>query len=96
MGIDMRYVLPVIGLCAFGMITHAQAQTAQLSDPEIAPLADVISGMSETEITQMEQTVIDVGSLTSDVELVIETAVSEAVSEGAISMEALSDSAVAQ
>ena len=52
---------------------------------------DVISGMSETEITQMEQTVIDVGSLTSDVELVIETAVSEAVSEGAISMEALID-----
>ena len=96
MGIDIRYLLPVIGLCAVGMITHAQAQTAQLSDSEIAPLADVISGMSETEITQMEQTVIDVGSLTSDVELVIETAVSEAVSEGAISMEALCDSAVAQ
>ena len=92
----MRYLLPVIGLCAVGMITHAQAQTAQLSASEISPLADVISGMSETEITQMEQTVIDVGSLTSDVELVIETAVSEAVSEGAISMEALSDSAVAQ
>ena len=74
MGIDMRYLLPVIGLCAVGMITHAQAQTAQLSDSEIAPLANVISGMSETEITQMEQTVI----------------------EGAISMEALCDSAVAQ
>jgi hypothetical protein len=96
MGIDMRYLLPVIGLCAVGLVTHAQAQTAQLSDAEIAPLADVISGMSETEITQMEQTVIDVGSLTSDVELVIETAVSEAVRKGAISMEALSDSAVAQ
>ena len=96
MGIDMRYLLPVIGLCAVGMITQAQAQSALLSDSEIAPLADIISGMSDSEITQMEQTVTDVGSLTSDVEFVVEAAVSEAVSEGAISMEVMSDSAVAQ
>ena len=96
MGIDMRYLLPVIGLCAVGMITQAQAQSALLSDSEIAPLADIISGMSDSEITQMEQTVTDVGSLTSDVEFVVEAAVSEAVSEGAISMEVMSDSAVAR
>jgi hypothetical protein len=51
MGIDMRYLLPVIGLCAVGMITQAQAQSALLSDSEIAPLADIISGMSDSEIT---------------------------------------------
>ena len=92
----MRHLLPVIALCAVGVATHAHAQTAELAESEIIPLADVIGSMSDTEITQMEQSVTDVESLTSDVELVVEAAVSEAVAEGTISTESLSDAAAVQ
>ena len=50
----MRRLLPVIVLCAVGMAGHAHAQTPGLEETDIAPLADVISSMSDVEIMQME------------------------------------------
>ena len=61
----MRRLLPVIVLCAFGMARHAHAQTPGLEETDIAPLADVISSMSDVEIMQMKQTATDIGRLTS-------------------------------
>ena len=61
----MRRLLTVIVLCTVGMATHAHAQTPGLEETDIAPLADVISAMSDVEIMQMEQTVTDIGSLKS-------------------------------
>ena len=46
----MRRLLAVIVLCAVGMARHAHAQTPGLEDTDIAPVADVISSMSELEI----------------------------------------------
>ena len=62
----MRRLLPVIALCAVGMAghAHAHAQTPGLEETDIAPLADVISSMSDVEIMQMEQAVTDIVSLT--------------------------------
>jgi hypothetical protein len=60
----MRRLLPVIVLCAVGMARHAHAQTPGLEETDIAPLADVISSMSDVEIMQMEQAVTDIVSLT--------------------------------
>ena len=60
----MRRLLPVIVLCTVGMATHAHAQTPGLEETDIAPLAGVISSMSDVEIMQMEQAVTDIVSLT--------------------------------
>ena len=60
----MRRLLPVIVLCTVGMARHAHAQTPGLEETDIAPLADVISSMSDVEIMQMEQAVTDIVSLT--------------------------------
>ena len=46
----MRRLLPVIVLCTIGMATHTHAQTPGLEETDIAPLADVISTMSDVEI----------------------------------------------
>ena len=87
----MRRLLPVIVLCTVGMAKHAHAQTPGLEETDIAPLADVISTMSDVEIMQMEQTVTDIGSLTPDTEIVVEEAVSEVLAKSTISLESLSD-----
>ena len=60
----MRRLLTVIVLCTVGMATHAHAQTPGLEETDIAPLADVISSMSDVEIMQMEQAVTDIVSPT--------------------------------
>ena len=60
----MRHLLPVIVLCMVGMTRHAHAQTPRLEETDIAPLADVISSMSDVEIMQMEQAVTDIVILT--------------------------------
>ena len=46
------------------MARHAHAQTPGLEETDIAPLADVISSMSDVEIMQMEEAVTDIVSLT--------------------------------
>jgi len=46
----VRRLLPVILLCTVGMAGHAHAQTPGLEKTDIAPLADVISSMSDVEI----------------------------------------------
>ena len=60
----MRRLLAVIVLCAVGMARHAHAQTPGPEETVIAPLADVISSMSDVEIMQMEEAVTDIVSLT--------------------------------
>ena len=64
MSFSLRPLLPVIFPFPFAIATHALAQPPGLEESDFAPLADVISTMSDVEIMQMEQTVTDIGSLT--------------------------------
>jgi hypothetical protein len=89
----MRKLLSLIAVCAAITATNAHAQallTEQeqsldvIAETEIVPLSDIIEQMSDAELIQMEETALEVGTLTLDVEQMIETAVEDAVSTGSI------------
>ncbi len=70
------------------------AAFAQTSETGAVPsLADVMGSMSEAEVSQMESNVSDAGSLSMDMDVSIETAVSDAVAEGLITADQAEDAA---
>lgn len=59
----------------------------------VPSLADVIGTLSSDEISQMESSVADQGSLSFDMDVTVEAAVSEAIEDGLISAEQAEDAA---
>ncbi|MCE2518178.1 MAG: hypothetical protein J4F41_10265 [Alphaproteobacteria bacterium] len=66
--------LPIIAMASF-----AQAQTG-----EVPALSDVLSGMSETEISTLEADVANDGSITGDIDVAIDGAIDDAITDGLI------------
>ena len=60
---------------------------------EVPSLQSVLGAMNEAEVSQVESTVSEQGSFTEDIDVAIEQAVSEAVSEGLITAEQASEAA---
>ena len=74
-------------LCVGGtLVLMASSVRAQDATGAVPSLADVMSSMSSEEVTQMESDVSSGGSLSMDMDVTIEAAVSDAVSEGLISV----------
>lgn len=70
------------------------AAIAQTSETGAIPsLADVMGSMSEAEVSQMESNVSSAGSLSMDMDVSIESAVNDAISEGLISADQAEDAA---
>ena len=81
-------------LCVGGtLVLMASSVRAQDATGAVPSLADVMSSMSSEEVTQMENDVSSGGSLSMDMDVTIEAAVSDAVSEGLISAEQAEDAA---
>ena len=81
-------------LCVGGiLVLMASSVRAQDATGAVPSLADVMSSMSSEEVTQMESDVSSGGSLSMDMDVTIEAAVSDAVSEGLISAEQAEDAA---
>lgn len=70
----LALALPLVVAASF-----ANAQTG-----EVPALSDVLSGMSDTEISSLEEGVNDDGSITGDIDIAIDGAVSEAIADGLI------------
>lgn len=68
------FALPVIAMASF-----AQAQTG-----EVPALSDVLSSMSETEISSLEADVANDGSITGDIDVAIGSAIDDAITDGLI------------
>ena len=67
---------------------------AQSTDTGAIPsLADVMGSMTDAEVSQMESNVSDAGSLSMDMDVSIETAVSDAIEDGLISADQAEDAA---
>ena len=85
-----KIALLCVGVTLVLMASSVRAQDATGAVPS---LADVMSSMSSEEVTQMENDVSSGGSLSMDMDVTIEAAVSDAVSEGLISAEQAEDAA---
>ena len=72
-----------------GTSLSAFAQTGA----EVPSLQSVLGAMNEAEISQVESSVTEQGSFTEDIDIAIEQAVNEAVSEGLITAEQAADAA---
>ena len=62
-------------------------------ETEVPALADVVGTLDPAEFEQMESAVSDLGSISFDADLAIDTAVSDAIDEGLISAEQATDAA---
>ena len=60
-------------------------------DVEVPALTDVLSGMSDTEVAEMESSVAVDGSLGADLDIVVDAAVAEAITDGLITAEEAAD-----
>ena len=69
----------------------ADTALPDLSDAEVPSLADVLSEMSDVEISEMEQSVFDAGALDFDTQSMIQNEIEAALEEGLISPEQASD-----
>ena len=67
---------------ALSLVLAASFANAQTG--EVPALSDVLSGMSEVEINSLENDVNDDGSITGDIDIAIDGAVTEAISDGLI------------
>lgn len=77
-------------LYPFGILL-VSTSIAMAQEIEVPALADVVSTLDATELEQMETSIEDLGSLSFDVDVAIDSAVSEAISEGLISAEEATD-----
>ena len=67
---------------------------AQAQDTAAVPsLADVMGGMSDAEVSTMENDTANAGSLSLDMDWTIEAAVSEAIADGLITADQAEDAA---
>ena len=64
---------------------------AVAQDVEVPALTDVLSGMSDTEVAEMESSVAVDGALGADLDIVVDAAVAEAISDGLITAEEAAD-----
>jgi len=69
----------------------ADTALPDLSDAEVPSLADVLSEMSDVEISEMEQSVFDAGALDFDTQSMTQNEIEAALEEGLISPEQASD-----
>lgn len=89
-GILMKKISTFIG----ASLLLSSAAIAQTSETGAVPsLADVMGSMSEAEVSQMESNVSSAGSLSMDMDVSIEAAVNDAISEGLISADQAEDAA---
>ncbi|MGC6518374.1 MAG: hypothetical protein ACON49_10170 [Candidatus Puniceispirillaceae bacterium] len=84
----MRKFLITAAVAAFTLPMGAMAQ-----DAEVPALADVVSGLDATELSDMETSVTDIGSISADFDVAIDTAVADAIEEGLISADEATDAA---
>ena len=85
-------VMKKIALTAVLYATTSFSAFAQ-TGAEVPSLQSVLGAMNEAEVSQVESTVSEQGSFTEDIDVAIEQAVSEAVSEGLITAEQASEAA---
>lgn len=82
----------VVSTVLFCGNAYAQDATGSV---EIPSLADVVSNMDASELSEMESSIADMGSIAVDIDVAIdasvEAAVSEAIEEGLISAEEAAD-----
>lgn len=81
--------LVAIGLASIALSVPAMAQETSA----VPSLADVIGTLSSDEISQMESDVADQGSLSLDMDITVDAAVSEAIADGLISADQAEDAA---
>lgn len=65
--------------------------TAVAQEVEVPALADVVQGLDASELIELETSIDDLGSISFDSEVAIDSAVSEAITEGLISADEASD-----
>lgn len=78
-------------LFSIGMLIAIAPFSVGAQDIEVPALADVVDQLDASEIAEMESSIDDLGSLSFDVEVAIDTAVSDAINEGLISAEEATD-----
>ena len=82
-----KIALAAVFLASTSISAFAQTGT------EVPSLQSVLGAMNEAEVSQVESTVSEQGSFTEDIDVAIEQAVNEAVSEGLITAEQAADAA---
>ena len=82
-----KIALAAVFLASTSFTAFAQTGT------EVPSLQSVLGAMNEAEVSQVESTVSEQGSFTEDIDVAIEQAVNEAVSEGLITAEQAADAA---
>ena len=89
----MRRLILSLTVSAFFVPFCASAQ--ETGAVEIPSLADVVSNMDASELSEMESSIAEMGSIAVDVDIAVdatvEAAVSEAIEEGLISAEEAAD-----
>lgn len=89
----MRKLIISLTVSAFFVPFCASAQ--ETGAVEIPSLADVVSNMDASELSEMESSIAEMGSIAVDVDIAVdatvEAAVSEAIEEGLISAEEAAD-----
>ena len=82
----MRHFIISLGILFIATPTILLAQ-----EIEVPALADVVGSLDASEISQMEASIDDLGSLSFDADVAIDNAVSDAIAEGLISAEDATD-----
>lgn len=85
----------LITLAVVGVMSPCAVFAQDTGAVEIPSLADVVSNMDATELSEMESSIADMGSIAVDVDIAVdasvELAVSEAIEDGLISAEEAAD-----
>ncbi|MGC6536194.1 MAG: hypothetical protein ACON44_02405 [Candidatus Puniceispirillaceae bacterium] len=78
-------------IISLGVLFIVNPAISLAQEIEVPALADVVSSLDASEISQMEASIDDIGSLSFDVDVAIDSAVSDAIAEGLISAEEATD-----
>ena len=95
MGVVMKKVLFAVTVASAMASVPAIAQTGSDVEVEVPPLALVLEGLSDVEVSEVVTAAQAEGSIDADVDIAISDAVSEAVAEGLISSEEAVDATAA-
>ena len=78
-------------LYTLAVLTMVTPLVSFAQEVEVPALADVVETLDASEIEQMETSIEDLGSLSFDVDIAIDSAVSDAINDGLISAEEATD-----